>query len=110
LAAKVGTHLDALEEALQVWKDERFITRDQLRALALFHQHLVNLSENDGWQYDGHSLKVGHPMCALVVKATIDGIPHVVFSSARTPTGCVVIFVRKLESGLLEWVVDRFRS
>lgn len=98
------------EASLKDWTDERFVSRTQIRALSMFSEYLVNLAEADGWQYDGHSMKMGHPMCCLTVKATIDDIPQVVFTSARTPTGCIVTFVRKLETELLEWQNDRYRQ
>ncbi len=108
--AKVETHLEGFEEALQTWKDQRFLTREQLRCVAMFHVYLVNLSEAQGWVYDGHSFKRGTPMGCLTVRATIDSVPYVVFTSARTSLGSVVTFIRKLEAELLEWVPDRFRS
>lgn len=110
VAAKDNGYLEQFVASLGDWTDERFITRRQLRALAMYFMYLVNLSEEDGWQYDGHSMKVGVPMCVFVVKATIAGIPHVVFTSARTTIGCVVTFVRKLEEDLLEWRVDQYRQ
>ena len=110
MAATDSVHLEQFEESLEGWTDERFLTRLQLSALARFFMYLVNLSEDDGWIYDGHSMKLGSPMCVLVVKATIDHAPVVVFTSARTTTGCVVTFMRKLDQGLLEWRDDKFRQ
>ncbi len=104
------SHLDGFEEALKDWVDHRFVSREQVRALAMFFLYLVNLAELDGWCYDGHSLKMGLPMCTLTVKGTMDAAPVVVFTSARTPTGCVVIFIRKLENDLLEWRPDKYRQ
>lgn len=100
----------SLEAALEGWTDERFISRDDLRTMAVFSIYLVNLLEGVGASYDGHSLRLGSPMCLLVVRGTIDGVPHVVFSSARTPIACMRIFLRKLEEGLLEWTKDKFRG
>ena len=96
--------------ALEGWTDERFITRNQIDDLAMFFLYLVNLAEHDGWQYDGHSYKNGNPMGCLVVKATIEGTPYVVFTSGRTAISCIRIFLRKLSEGLLEWQPDRFRQ
>lgn len=103
-------HLEQFEQALAGWTDERFISRDELRALAMFNLYLVNLAEQDGWEYYGHSYKAGTPMGCLVVKATIDGVPQVVFSSGRTPTNCVRIFIRNLGDGLLNWQRDKYRE
>lgn len=104
-----GQHIEQFRESLEDWTDERFISRQQLEALAMFSMYLVNLSEDDGWQYDGHSFKIGEPMCCLTVKATRGGLPQVVFTSGRTYTGCIVAFVRKVREGWLEWRDDRYR-
>lgn len=103
-------YLKQFDEALQVWTDERFVSREQVRALAIFSMYLVNMAEEDGWTYCGHSFKVGVVMSCLVVKAYKDDLPLVVFTSARTYTGCVVTFLRKMAVGVLEWREDRFRS
>lgn len=103
-------HLAGFEKALQAWDDQRFITRDDLRALAMFNMYLVNLLEAQGYSYDGHSLNIKTPMCLLVVRGTSDGVPQIVFTSARTPIGCIRIFVRKVEGEMLEWRPDKFRS
>ncbi|GAG87875.1 unnamed protein product, partial [marine sediment metagenome] len=103
MSVRDNGHLAEFEKALEDWVDERFVSRDMLRALTMFSVYLVNLSEADGWQFDGYSYKTGIPMGCLTVKATIDGVPQVVFTSGRTHTGCVVVFMRKLDLGLLEW-------
>ena len=102
-------HLVEFRKSLQGWTDERFASKRDIEGLAMFSLYLVNLAEADGWHYDGHSFKMKSPMSTLVVRATIDDIPHVVFSSGRNHTACVRAFMRKLEEGWLEWVVDRFR-
>lgn len=104
-----SVYLERFDEALKAWDDERFVSRQQIRTLAMFFLYLVNLADDDGWQYDGHSLKVRETTCILTVKATLEGTPHVVFSSGRDAMGCVQAFMRKLEEGWLEWVVDRYR-
>lgn len=105
-----GQHLDDFEKSLSTWTDERFLSRTQVRALYMFTMYLVNLAEADGWEYYGHSYKVGLPFGCLTVKADIDGIPHVVFTSGRTYVSCVVAFVRKMGEGWLEWRPDRYRG
>lgn len=102
-------HLEAFQQSLESWTDQRFISREELEAVAMFTMYLVNLLESVGTTYDGHSLRIGAPMSLLVVRGTIDGIPHVAFTSARTTAACMRIFLRKLDEGLLEWTVDRFR-
>lgn len=110
MAAMDNQYVEEFKKALEVWTDERFVSRQAIEDLAMFSLYLVNLAEADGWQYYGHSFKVGTPMSTLVVKATIDGIPYIVFSSGRTTAGCVRAFLRKMRDGYLEWQVDKFRS
>ena len=102
-------HLEQFDESLKGWTDERFISREDVRTVAIFAEYLVNLLEAEGASYDGHSLRIGTPMCLLVVRGTIDSIPHVAFTSARTPTACMRIFLRKLDEERVEWTVDRYR-
>lgn len=109
MAAKDNGYLEQFRKSLEGWTDERMISRTQVWAAAMFFLYIVNLSEADGWVYDGHSMKVGVPMCTLTVKAHIEGAPYVVFTSARTTMGCVRVFIRKLEEGLLEWRPDQYR-
>ena len=96
-------------KALETWTDERMVSSEDIWNLAMFNVYLVNLAEADGWVYDGHSLKYDQTSSTLVVRGTIDGIPHVVFSSGRTPIGCVRAFLRKMGEGWLEWQKDKFR-
>ena len=102
-------HMQEFEGALEQWTDERLLSKEDIRAWYLFLVMVVNLGDAAGWSYDGHSLKVGTPMSTLVVRATIDGVAHVVFSSGRTTTACIRAFIRKSEAGWLEWMVDRYR-
>ena len=102
-------YLEQFEQSLPDWVDERFISREDFRATAMFSMYLVNLLEGVGATYDGHSLSIKTPMCLLVVRGTVDGVPHIVFTSARTPIGCIRIFIRKLEGDMLEWRPDKFR-
>lgn len=109
VAPKDNPCLEQFRQSLGDWTDERLVSRDQLWGLTMFFLYLVNLSEGDGWRYDGHSMKVGTPISTLTVKATIEGVPYVVFTSGRTTISCVRVFIRKLEEGLLEWLPDRYR-
>lgn len=102
-------HVEEFRKAVQKWDDERFLKRDELYAVSMFFLYIVNLSEADGWVYDGHSLKRGSPMCTLTVRATIEALPLVVFTSGRTPMACVRMFIRKMEGDMLEWRPDQFR-
>jgi len=104
-----SAYLDAFRVSLEEWTDERMVSRDELWALTMFSLYLVNLAEDDGWEYCGHSFKNALPLSILVVKAMMDDLPVVVFTSGRTTMACIRIFIRKLEQGLLEWTRDKYR-
>lgn len=110
MSARDTKYLAEFRESVKTWTDQRLVRQEDLYAMAMFTLYLVNLSDEDGWQYDGHSHKVALPLGCLVVKATMEGIPVVVFTSGRTAIACIRIFIRKLEQGLLEWVPDKFRT
>lgn len=110
MTAIENPHVDGFREALLGWTDSRFVSRDELYALTMFAKYLVNLAEADGWTYDGHSWKEKAGMGTLTVRGTVEGIPHVVFTSGRSYAGSMVIFLRKLEENWLEWVLDRYRQ
>lgn len=103
-------HVAEFEKALLAWTDSRFLSREQLRVVAMFTMYLVNLADHDGWSLDGYSWKESEYLGCLVVKATVDGVPSVVFTNAATAIGGMSIFLRKMEAGVLEWVKDKFRS
>ena len=101
-------HLERFEESLGRWTDSRFITADEIRTLAMFSMYLVNLAEEDGWQYRGYSWKESEYLGCLVVKAVVDGVPSIVFTNAKTPVSSMRIFLRKMEGGFLEWMPDKY--
>jgi len=74
----------------------------------MFCLYIVNLAEHGGWQYRGHSWKESEYLGCLTVKAVVDGIPSVVFTSAKTATSGMSIFLRKMDADLLEWVKDKY--
>lgn len=96
------------DEALKTWTDSRFISAGEIRTMAMFLLYLVNLADHAGWAYRGHSWKQSEYLGCLVVKATVDEIPSVVFTNAKTATGAMRIFLRKLEGDFLEWVPDKY--
>lgn len=110
MSARDSEHLLQFRKSLQDWRDERFLTKQTLDDLAMYNLYLVNLADEDGWAYDGHSLSIGSPMSRLVTRGTHEGVPHVVFTSARTTAGCMRIFLRKMTEGTLEWRKDKYRS
>ncbi|MCK5292848.1 MAG: hypothetical protein KAR39_12635 [Thermoplasmata archaeon] len=110
MVAKGNPYIAEFDEALEGWTDQRFVSRQQIRDHARFLMYIVNLADDDGWQYDGHALKLGHRMATLTVKATIDDTPQVVFTSGRTTSGCIRAFLRKLDEDELVWVPDKYRQ
>lgn len=110
MGSRENKYVAEFDESLKGWTDHRFVSANQVRDLAMFHLYLVNLSEADGWRYDGHSWKESASMGCLTVKATVDGVPSVVFTSARTSANGIRIFLRKLEGEMLEWIPDKYRT
>lgn len=100
--------VERFDEALEGWTDERFVSADEIRTMTMFNMYLVNLADHAGWTYRGHSWKESDYLGCLVVKATIDDLPYVVFTNAKTPIASMRIFLRKLEADFLEWVPDRY--
>lgn len=110
MATRENGHLVQFEESLSDWVDERFLSRKDLRALAMFSMYLVNLADDDGWLYCGHSWKESQYLGCLVVKSVVDKVPSVAFTSAKTYTASVGIFLRKLEHGDVIWQKDKYRG
>lgn len=108
MVAKDNEYVEAFEQALQGWTDDRFVSAEDIRTHAMFLVYLVNLADDDGWVYRGHSWKESEYLGCLVVKAVVDGVPSVVFTNAKTPTASMRIFLRKLEGEFLEWVPDKY--
>ncbi len=106
---KENQHLEQFRVAIEGWTDQRFLSRETLWDLAMFNLYLVNLADEDGWVYNGHSMRIKTPMSLLVVRATIDGVPQVVFVNGRTTSACVHTFLRMMTEGVLEWRADRYR-
>lgn len=109
MEARFSEYLEEFRKSLEGWTDERMITRQQLDDLTMFNLYIVNLADDDGWVYNGHSLSYTQTMCRLVVRGTINDLPYVVFSTGRTPTGSVRAFLRKMDEGRLEWSKDKYR-
>lgn len=108
MQAMDNKYLEQLEEALASWTDHRCVSADEIRTLTMFNMYLVNLADNAGWVYRGHSWKESEYLGCLVVKATVDEVPSVVFTNAKTPIDGMRIFLRKLEADFLEWVPDKY--
>lgn len=110
MADKVNLYVEGFRDSLRTWSDERFISRQQIDDFAMFSLYLVNLLDDAGWSYYGHSYSQRGIMGCLVVKADHEDTPHVVFVNARTYPGNVRTFLRLLEEDQLEWRPDRFRG
>jgi hypothetical protein len=108
MASKGKEYIERFEETLAGWTDNRFVSADEIRTLAMFHMYLVNLAEEGGWIYRGHSWKESDYLGCLVVKAVVDGVPSVVFTSAKTAVAGMRIFLRKMAGDFLEWVPDKY--
>ena len=101
-------HVQQFKEALRGWTDSRFVSAGEIETMTMFLKYLVNLADHGGWVYRGHSWKESTYLGCLVVKATVDGTPSVVFTNGKTATACMRIFLRKTEYDMLEWVPDQF--
>lgn len=100
--------IERFDEALATWTDNRFVSAADIRVMAMFIMYIVNLAEHAGWQYRGHSWRESKYLGCLVVKATVDGVPSIVFTNAKTPIAGMRIFLRKMEGDFLEWVPDKY--
>lgn len=96
------------DEALEGWTDTRMVSAENIRTMTMFLLYLVNLADHQGWVYRGHSWKESDYLGCLVVKAVVDGVPSVVFTSAKTVISSMRIFLRKLEGDFLEWIPDKY--
>ena len=101
-------HVKQFETALEAWVDNRFVTADEVRTMAMFNKYLVNLADHAGWVYRGHSWRESDYLGCLVVRATVDEVPSVVFTNAKTITSGMRIFLRKMDADFLEWVPDKY--
>lgn len=101
-------HLANFKQALEGWTDHRFVSADDIMILSMFVMYLVNLGDDAGWVYRGHSWRESEYLGCLVVKAIVDGVPSVVFTNANTTLAGMRIFLRKLEGDFLEWIPDKY--
>lgn len=101
-------YVKQFDEALEAWTDDRMVSAADIRTMTMFIVYLVNLAEHAGWVYRGHSWKESEYLGCLVVKAIVDEVPSVVFTSAKTPISGMRVFLRKMDADLLEWVPDKY--
>jgi hypothetical protein len=108
MAGMDNEYLENFDAALAKWTDSRMVSAEDIKTMAMFLMYLVNLAEDDGWTYRGHSWKESEYLGCLVVKAVVDGVPSVVFTNAKTTIAGMRIFLRKMEGDFLEWVPDKY--
>lgn len=104
------TYVDRFKKHLETWDDNRAMDRREILAAYMFTKHIVNLADDGGWVYRGHSYKAGDPLDIMTVKADLEGAAVVCFCSGRGMLECMGIFVRKCELEVLDWRADRFRQ
>ncbi len=73
-----------------------------------FFCRVVNILDEKGVGYRGHSLRESDYLNLLVVKATVEGEPVVCFINAGTSLNCLKIFLLKFEEDRLEWRHDKY--
>ncbi|MCK4627335.1 MAG: hypothetical protein KAV00_18630 [Phycisphaerae bacterium] len=88
--------------------EEGPLARAEVEVWARWHLQLVNDLETAGGTYRGTSIRYNEWSTSIVVKAVIEGIPQVVFVTERDTTGCMRVFFRQLDEGLLKWQVDKY--
>ena len=108
MATRDNPTLQAFEQILEKWTDVRFLSREDLRTFYMYDMYLVNLMDDEGLVWRGHTYKNGSPLGLLVVKAVIDNSAVVCFINGKGPLTCKRIFLRRLAEGTVEWREDRF--
>lgn len=88
--------------------DFRWVTKDELVSLLLFVVYGQQCLSQIDRELRGWTLRQSGVSCLLVVKTTLNEVPHVVFTTARNPTDCIRVFIRKLYADTCEWVPDKY--
>lgn len=101
--ARIG-YLEWLAEALA----ERPTEAKDAATHMEFEGWLINLLEDKGLAWRGHSFKNQGWATLLVMKVAREGVPQVGFFTEQTTTGCVRVFLRKLAEGSIPWKRDQF--
>ena len=106
----MNAHLERLEEQVQSIPTDHIMSPDLVWTAYMFTMYIVNLAEDGGWSYDGHSFKVGDPLGTLTVRSHVQDAPMVSFVNGRTMLECMGVFVRWCELGDVRWYPDKFRQ
>lgn len=102
------THIELVSQETQGLAGCRYITPELVMDLYRFFLYIVNLFDDQGWVYRGHSLREGTELTLLVVKGTVNGAAVVCFVNARTTAACVRTFLRQMDEGTVGWRTDKF--
>lgn len=108
MAANDNKHLRDIDALLEQVPEEGVFPRESWRTLYMFGVYLVNLLDAEGIVYRGHSLRESDEWALLVVRGILEKKAVVCFTNAIDGLNCRRVFLRKLESGTLEWRADKF--
>ena len=103
------TYPQLVQEILETLPEKGPLDRDDVRVWHQYHTYLVNLLEQRGYAWRGESFKNQGWAVLLVVKAAREHVPVVAFITGADTTGCMRIFLRQLEEGLVEWRQDQYK-
>lgn len=108
MVPRVNKTTEAVAKELERLEGAKFLEPDLVHNLYRFVVYLVNEFDDLGLVYRGHSLREGRGLTLLVVKAVVEGEPHVCFINARTTAICIEIFLEMLDEDRIGWVPDKF--
>jgi hypothetical protein len=96
---------------------ERFLDRlfeedplyiSDVRTWVSFFHYLPKELANLGMGCDGYVFRQRNSDVTLTVKATEGGTPLVAFTTAATPTACMLVFLRALRGSRVRWIRDKY--
>jgi hypothetical protein len=90
------------------YKEGRVVTPLELRALVWFFVYGQNVFSESGRDWRGATFRQDETVCIMTTKSTRDGIPEVAYTTARTPTDCVVSFCKRWHKDTVEWNFDKY--
>jgi hypothetical protein len=108
MASNDNKHLDSLDTMLGQLDDSRFLTSEEWGEVYRYVVYLVNLLDEQGMVYRGHSFKYGVPVSLLVTKVIRGKSMLVAFTSGITFQSCMGAFLNRLREDTVEWREDRY--
>lgn len=100
--------VDRLKEISLEYGDYRVADEVELRLYVWFHMYLFDeLSQIQGVER-GYTFRSRGLLTLLVYKATVKGLPRVVFITGNSPVDCMKIFCKQFYAGTLKWVDDKY--